>query len=167
MKSIKHASWTSIGALLLTFWLGTAQSVWAGDESLVVIVNSANPVENISLGDLKKLFLSDKTRWDTGKSVATVMLASGAPERIAFLKIVCHVSDSDFAKYFVQAAFSGKEVSPPKEVSSAAALKSSVGSTPGAIGFVKASELSAADSTVKAVKIDGVAASDAGYKIKM
>jgi hypothetical protein len=116
---------------------------------------------------LKKLFLTDKSRWDTGKSVATVMLPSGAPERSAFLKVVCHVSDADFAKYFVQAAFAGKEVSPPKEVGSAAAIKSTVGSLPGGIGFVKASEFSAADTTVKAVKVDGVAATDPAYKLKM
>jgi hypothetical protein len=94
------------------------------------------------------------------------MLAPGAPERTAFLKIVCGMTDADLGKYFLQAAFTGKSATPPKEVSSAAAVKSFVASSPGAIGFIKASDLQAGDTTVKTVKVD-TAASDPGYKIKM
>jgi hypothetical protein len=73
-------------------------------------------VDNLSLGELKKLFMSDRSKWDTGKSVAPVMVAAGAPERTAFLKIVCGMNDGDFSKYFLQAAFTGKSATPPKEV---------------------------------------------------
>jgi ABC-type phosphate transport system substrate-binding protein len=145
--------------------LGVAPSAWAG-EGIVVIVNSANPVENLSLGELKKLFLGDKSRWDTGKAVAPVMVGPGAPERAAFLKIVCGMSDADMSKYFMQAAFTGKSVTPPKDVGSAAAVKNVVSSSPGAIGFVKASDM-AGGTGIKAVKIEGAEASDGGYKIKM
>jgi len=138
-------------------------------DPLVVIVNAANPVDNLTLGELKKLFLSDRSRWDTGKAVAPVMVAAGSPDRAAFLKIVCGMSDADFGKYFLQAAFTGKSATPPKEVSSAASVKNFVASSPGAIGFVKAGDFhgDGSDGGVKAVKIDGAAASDPGYKLKM
>jgi ABC-type phosphate transport system substrate-binding protein len=139
----------------------------AGGEHIVVIVNAANPVDNLSLSDLKKLWLSDKSHWDSGKAVAPVMLAAGAPERAAFLKIVCGMNDADFSKYFLQAAFTGKSATPPKEVGGAASVKSTVGSSPGAIGFVKVSEYSPSDASIKAVKVDGVAADDPAYKLKM
>ncbi len=64
-------------------------------------MNPANPVDNLSLGELKKLFLSDRSRWDTGKAVAPAMLAAGAPERTAFLKIVCGMNDAELSKYFL------------------------------------------------------------------
>jgi ABC-type phosphate transport system substrate-binding protein len=92
----------------------------------VAIVNTTNPVDNLSLADLKKIFLSDRSRWDTGKAVAPVISVAGAPERTAFLKTVCHMSDADFSKYFVQAAFTGKDVTPPKEVPSGREVKSAV-----------------------------------------
>jgi ABC-type phosphate transport system substrate-binding protein len=133
----------------------------------VVIVNSANPVDNLSLAELKKLFLGDKGRWDTGKAVAPVMMTPGAPERNAFLKLVCGMNDADLAKYFMQAAFSGKSATPPKEVGSGSAVKAFVAAAAGAIGFVKAGDLPAGDATVKVVKIDGAAAGDPGYKLKM
>lgn len=163
----KYGSFTHVisGLAILAFCLSMAPSAWAGD-AIVVIVNSANPVENLSLGDLKKLFLGDKGRWDTGKAVAPVMVTGGAPERAAFLKIVCGMSDADMGKYFMQAAFTGKTVTPPKDVGSAAAVKNMVSTSPGAIGFVKASDFPGG-AGIKAVKIDGVDASDAGYKIKM
>jgi ABC-type phosphate transport system substrate-binding protein len=139
----------------------------AAGDPIVVIVNAANPVDNLSVGELKKLFLSDRSRWDTGKAVAPVMLAAGAPERAAFLKIVCGLSDADLGKYFLQAAFTGKSATPPKEVGSAGAVRAFVAASPGAIGFVKAGDLPSGDAAVKAVKVDGAAAGDAGYKLQM
>jgi ABC-type phosphate transport system substrate-binding protein len=146
---------------------GSVLLLKAAGDPIVVIVNNENPVDNLSMAELNKLFLSDRSRWDTGKAVAPVMLVGGAPERTSFLKIVCGMDDADLKKYFLAAAFSGKTVTPPKEVGSASTLKSFVAGSPGAIGFLKASDLPAGDSTVKAVKIEGAAASDPGYKLKM
>jgi ABC-type phosphate transport system substrate-binding protein len=157
-----------VTALTLSF-AGPVSSVQAAGDPIVVIVNAANPVDSLTVSDLKKLFLSDRSKWDTGKSVAPVMVTAGAPERTSFLKIVCGMSDADFSKYFLQAAFTGKSATPPKEVSSAAGLKAFVTSSPGAIGFVKAGDFhgDGSDGGVKAVKVDGLAAPDAGYKLKM
>jgi ABC-type phosphate transport system substrate-binding protein len=154
------------GLAILAVFLVLAPVARAGD-AIVVIVNNSNPVDNLSAGEVKKLFLSDRSRWETGKAVAPVMLGPGAPERTSFLKIVCGMSDSDLGKYFMQAAFTGKSATPPREMGSASAVKSFVAASPGAIGFLKASDLTTGDTTVKAVKVDGVAASDPGYKIKM
>jgi hypothetical protein len=41
--------------------------VEAASDPIVVIGNVANPVENLSMSDLKKLFMSDRSRWETGK----------------------------------------------------------------------------------------------------
>lgn len=151
---------------MLLFLVCSRPAQAAGDH-IVVIVNTANPVDNLSLNDLKKLWLSDKSHWDSGKAVAPVMLGPGAAERVAFLKIVCGMNDGDFSKYFLQAAFTGKSATPPKEVSSTAAVKSVVGGSPGAIGFIKVSDYSPADASIKAVKVDGVTADDPSYKLRM
>jgi ABC-type phosphate transport system substrate-binding protein len=148
--------------------LGATSAEAAGDP-IVVIVNSANPVDNLSMGELKKLFLSERSRWDTGKAVAPVMLVPGAAERTSFLKMVCGMNDADLGKYFMQAAFTGKSATPPKEVGSSGAVKAFVASSPGSIGFVKGLDFhgDGSDGGIKAVKIDGTAAGDAGYKLKM
>jgi len=136
---------------------------------IVVVVNNSNPIENLSVADLRKIFLSDRSRWDTGKAVAPVIVAAGSPERSAFLKIVCSMSDAEFNKYFVHAAFTGTDLTPPKEVSSSRDVKTAVAASPGAIGFVRALDFhgDGSDGGVKAIKVDGMAASDSGYKLKM
>jgi ABC-type phosphate transport system substrate-binding protein len=155
----------AVCALLLA---APKESSAAGSEALVVIVNSSNPVDNVTMSDLRKLFLSERDRWETGKSVAPVLLTAGQPERVAFLKEVCGMSDADFSNYFVKAEFAGKSATPPREVGSAREVKSVVASSPGGIGFVRASELhgDSSDGGVKAVKVDGLSASDPGYKLK-
>jgi len=153
-------------AVVVLMFLSVVSMARAGD-TIVVIVNNANPADNLKLGDLKKLFMSERSRWDTGKAVAPVMVGAGAPERTAFLKIVCGMNDADFNKYFVTAAFTGKDVTPPKEVGSAKEVKSVVAGSPGAIGFVRASEFSSGDSSIKALKIEGSATGDTTYKLKM
>ncbi len=114
------------------------QQAWTADSGpIVVIVNQANPVQNLSLAELRKIFLSVHSRWETGKTIAPVIASRGAPERSAFLKAVCGMSNAEFSKYFVQAAFTGKDVTPPREVSSGRDVKSIVAGSPGAIGFIR------------------------------
>ena len=141
----------------------------ATGDPIVVIVNGANPVDDLSMGELKKLFMSDRSKWDTGKAVAPVMVVAGPAERTAFLKIVCGMNDADFSKYFLQAAFTGKSATPPREVPSSQGVKSVVGSSPGAIGFVKAGDFhgDGSEGAIKAVKVDGMTAGDSSYKLKM
>lgn len=174
MKKHSNVAFVLLAAAILAGLTGArliapAHPVEAAGDPIVVIVNAANPVDNLSISDLKKLFLSDRSKWDTGKSVAPVMVTAGAPERTAFLKIVCGMSDGDFSKYFLQAAFTGKSATPPKEVTSAQSVKANVAGSPGAIGFVKAADFhgDGSDGGVKSVKIDGMTAADAGYKLRM
>ncbi len=143
---------------------------WAVDGGpIVVIVNQANPVQNVSMAELRKIFLSEHNRWDTGKAIAPVIAAPGAAERSAFLKIVCGMRDAEFGKYFVQAAFTGKDVTPPREVLSGRDVKSIVAGSPGAIGFIRALDFhgDGSDGGVKAVKVEGLLASDPGYKLRI
>jgi ABC-type phosphate transport system substrate-binding protein len=158
-----------VAVLLAAAMVIPPQTAQAGGDPIVVIVNGANPAESVSISDLKKLFLSDRSKWDTGKSVAPVIVSAGAPERSAFLKQVCGMSDAAFGKYFMHAAFTGKSAPPPKEVTSASSVKSFVASSPGAIGFVKAMDFhgNGSDGGVKALKIDGVEPGDPNYKLRM
>jgi ABC-type phosphate transport system substrate-binding protein len=137
-------------------------------DPIVVIVNASNPVDNLSMGDLRKLFLADRGRWVTGREVSPVMLAAGTPERTRFLKVVCGMNDSDFDRYYLRADFTGKSATPPKVVSSVREVRRIVGNSPGAIGFVRYSDFHGDnDSVIKTVRIDGNAPTDAGYKLHL
>jgi ABC-type phosphate transport system substrate-binding protein len=160
------------GAILImaaAIWsLVSVDPVKAAGDPIVVIVNRANPVDNLSMAELRKLFLSDRSRWDTGRAVAPVMLGAGAPERVLFLKVVFGMNEADLERYFLQADFTGKSVTRPKEVGSEREVRRMVGNSPGAIGFVRFSDLhDPSDSVIKVVRIDGAAPRDAAYRIHL
>jgi len=140
-------------ALVLSFLCALA-AVWpwqarvtAGDE-VDVIVNKANDTGELALADAKKIFMGDKSVWGSGKRVTILMLAPGQPERAVILREIYKMSESDYGKYFLQAAFSGRVTAPPKDVGSAAQMKQLVAANPGAIGYLKKSDV---DDTVKVV----------------
>lgn len=164
-----HAKFGFLAAGILAMSLLLVVPAAGAGDPIVVIVNGTNPIENLSMAELRKIFLSDRSRWDNGKSVAPIVVAVGAAERTAFLKIVCGMNDSDFNKYFVQAAFTGKDVTPPKEVGSGREVKANVAGSAGGIGFIKALEFhgDGSDGGVKALKIDGLTAADSAYKLRM
>jgi ABC-type phosphate transport system substrate-binding protein len=125
-----------------------ARHAAAAEDGVAIIVNKANPTADLTLADAKKIFMGDKSTWPNGKRITVLMLAQGQPERAVVLRVIYKMSEADYGKYFLQAAFTGKVSAPPKDVASPAVVKGEVGANPGAVGYVKASE---ADDSVKIV----------------
>ena len=136
-------------ALVYIVWCAIPSlRVAAAGEEVDIIVNKANPVNDLSMADAKKIFVGDKGSWPNGKRITVLMLAQGQPERAVLLHDVYKMGEADYSKYFMQAAFTGKVEAPPKEVGSAAAVKQAVAANVGAIGYVKGADV---DDSVKVV----------------
>lgn len=136
---------------------------WAADDDLAVVVNKDNPVDNVTKAQLRKMILGEQGQWSNGKKVA-VLLRSSGPEREAVLKSICSMSSLEFEQYLVHASFNGEAGGAPKSLASGVAIRLLIVSVPGAIGFLHMSDV---NDSVKAVKLDGVAAGGAGYKLKV
>jgi hypothetical protein len=152
--------------VILTLLLfGVAAAVLAADEpaELAVIVNKSTTQETITSGELRQMILGEKVKWSDGKKVTPVQTPAESPERALLLKMVCKMSDAVLKRYYMQAAFTGKDIAPPTDVPSAAALKQFVARTPGAIGCILATEV---DKTVSVLKVDGSAPGDPAYKLR-
>ena len=70
------------------------------------------------------------------------MAAPGSAERAVILKNVYKMSENDYAKYFLQASFTGAISAPPKDATSSAQIKQLVAENPGAIGYVSQQDVS-------------------------
>ena len=136
----------------------------SGDEALAIIVNKPNPIDNVSLTQLRKIFMADQTRWPSGQRVTVVMRAPGQDERTAALRLIYRMSERDYNRYFLRGTFTGETQSVPKTLASAAGVGKFVFNVPGAIGYVLASEV---DPSVKVVRVDGQAPWDGGYPLKL
>jgi ABC-type phosphate transport system substrate-binding protein len=133
-------------------------------EPLVFIVHRSNPADNLSLQDLKKLFRGERRKWAHGRNVTLVMREPGAPERNSVLEHVYAMDDAEFAKYFLHAAFVGQVSGPPKQLNSSVGMLKFVFNVPGAIGYVRASEL---DDSVKPIQINGLPHQHPDYPVRL
>lgn len=133
--------WLAFGFFAFTCSLQTS-----ADGEVAIIVNPSNSATTLSAGDLHRIFLGDKSTWPNGKHVFVVMGPPGSAERATILKDVYKMSESEYAKYFLQATFTGAVSAPPKDASSTAEVKQLVAQNPGAIGYVKEAD---ADDSVK------------------
>jgi ABC-type phosphate transport system substrate-binding protein len=132
-------------------------------EDLAVIVNKTNPVQNLTILQLRKILLGAEGKWPAGKKIAVLMPMPGTPGRDGLLRIVCGMNETDFTLHFLHASFNGDAGDPPRSIAASVQLRDLVAGTPNALGFVGASD---ADDSVKIVTIDGSGPGQTGYKLK-
>jgi ABC-type phosphate transport system substrate-binding protein len=126
---------------ILALWLvaghAQAQPVGAGSEEVDVVVNKANRLSSLSLEEARKIFLGERSSWTSGKHIAVLMLAAGQAERAVVLRDLYKMTESDYTKYFLRAAFTGRVQAPPKDVSNSSQMKACLAANPEAIGYLR------------------------------
>ena len=133
------------------------------ERCLAVIVNQSNPVENLSLAELRRIFRADRNHWPDGRRVTIALREPGKPERATVLREIYQMTERDFSRYFLQATFTGEALSTPKTLATASGVRKFVFNVPGAIGCVRAGEV---DETVKVIRLDGRLPGEKGYRLQ-
>jgi len=142
---------------------GAVPAAQSGDqEPLAIIVNRANPVDNLSLDELRRAFLGGQQHWPNGRKITVVMRPPGDVGRDIMLRGVCRMTEPEFQKYVLQATFTGETTGGPRVLDTSLGVRRFVFNVPGAIGYVRLSEV---DDTVKVIRIDGRAPSEVGYPL--
>lgn len=133
-------------------------------DSLGIVVNRSNPVENLSVAELRKIFLGEQSHWSNGRRITVVMLEPGKQERQAVLTQICLMNDKDFDQHFSQGGSGGETRTAPKILPTSADVLKFVGNVPGAIGYVRVTE---ADDSVKMVHVDSRLPGDKDYGVRL
>ena len=124
---------------------GLVETVVALD-GIAIVVNPENPVSDLDIDTIAKIYTGEITNWkDVGGNDAEIVLIgreAGSGTRDGFESIV---DVKDACKY-------------DQELTSTGAVIAGVAANPNAFGYAS---LSAVDDTVKAVTVEGVAASEA------
>lgn len=149
-------------ALGAAVWIPQTQA--AKDESLAIIVNQSNPVENVSTEELRKIFLGERSHWPNGRRITLVMMESGQPERKTILRDICHMSENEFSRHFLHGLFTGEVFVSPKTLATPVGVRKFVFNVPGAIGYVRASDV---DRSVKIVRLDERLPEDKEYRLRV
>jgi ABC-type phosphate transport system substrate-binding protein len=134
------------------------------EDNLAIVVNTTNSVDSLSLAELRKVFLGERSHWPNGRRITLVMMEPGQPERKALIREVCQMSESDFSRHFLHGVFTGEVFVSPKTLASPVGVRKFVFNVPGAIGYVRASDV---DSSVKIIRVDGRLPSDKEYGLRI
>jgi hypothetical protein len=133
-------------------------------DSIGIVVNRSNPVENLSFAELRKIFLGEQSHWSNGRRITLLMLEPGKQERQAVLSQIYRMDDKDFDKYFLESTPTGETHAAPKTLSNSTEVLKFVFNVPGAIGYVRVTE---ADDSVKVVHVDSRLPGDKDYSIRL
>src|SRR5215468_12055135 len=133
-------------------------------EGLAIIVNTKNPVGNLTLWQLREIFLGERQWWPSRRRVVLCALPAGSAERQTVLRVVYAMNDKDFDKYFLWGLFRGEFVTSPTILGTPKDVRRFVANTPGAVAYLRAADL---DSSVKVVTIDSLRPEDDGYPLRL
>lgn len=136
----------------------------ARENSLAIVVNRSNPVEGVSVKELRKIFLGQRGQWPHGRRIAVVMMEPGKPERATMLREVFRMSEETYQDYLLKGLFTGDVFVSPKILASPAVVRKFILNAPGAIGYLRVDDV---DNTVKVLKVDGKLPDDKEYALQL
>ena len=140
------------------------QSRAAVEDSLAIVVNRSNPVDSLSFPELRKIFMGEQDHWSNGRRITVVMMEPGRVERQAVLAQIYKMDEKDFNQYFLHSMFTGELHAAPKALGSSTEVLKFVFNIPGAIGYLKSSEV---NDSVKVVRIDSRLPGEKDYAIRL
>jgi ABC-type phosphate transport system substrate-binding protein len=163
-------------ALIAMALLSFGAASWAAADDVAVIVHKSNPVDGLTMGQLRKIVMGTQSKWPNDQRIAVLMTTPGMPERDTTLRIVCGMSETSFRSHFAHASFRegvanlhGPKWSPPEMAEpptvagSSMQVRQAVAGAANALGFIKASQL---DGSVKVITLDGSRPGQPAYKLK-
>jgi hypothetical protein len=133
------------------------------DVDVAVVVHPDTPVSNLTLTEVRKVFLGDRQYWSSNLPVVLLLRAPVARERNVVLKIIYQMSEAQFKQYWIAKIFRAEAASAPKVVYSNDMANELVTAVPGAIAFIDAREVRAG---AKIIRVDGHLPGEAGYPLR-
>ncbi len=151
-----------IGGLgLLALSCLQAQSQRTSDIALVV--NRDTPVSDVSLEDVRKIFLGDRQYWTAKIPVVLFIRAPGTREHDVGLKLIYQMDEVQFKRYWIAKIFRAESATAPKIVYSDDMANELTSAIPGAIALIDARDVGTG---VKVLRIDGQLPGQPDYPLK-
>src|ERR1700681_223020 len=129
-----------------------------------VVASPDVSVTNLSIADLRRLFLGDKQFWTPKLRVALLIRAPVARERAAVVWTICKMSEAQFGQYWIGKTMRAECTSSPLQFTSNQQALNLVSNPPGAIAIVNASQV---PSGTKVLAIEGKLPNQPGYKLQI
>jgi ABC-type phosphate transport system substrate-binding protein len=133
------------------------------DVDVAVVVHPDTPITNLSMSEVRKVFLGDRQYWSTNIPIVLLIRAPVARERDVVLKIIYQMSESQFKQYWIAKIFRAESATAPKVVYSNDMANQLVTAIPGAIAFIDSKDVKPG---AKVLRVDGRLPGEAGYPLR-
>ena len=141
----------------------SAASQDPASSAIAIVVHKDLPVDNLSLDDLRSIFLADQQFWPDRTRITLLVRAAQSEERTFILNRIYEMSEAQFRQYWIAKMFRAEVPRGPKIVLSAGMALDLVVAIPGSISFTRADSVT---DSVKVVRVDGLLPGDPGYPLK-
>ena len=131
----------------------------ANPNALAVIVNKANPVNGISLEELRKILLGNQTTWRGSRKIVLLLPTIGTPERQTTLHLLA-MDETNYKKYWLDKASDGSGTVAPASAPASGIAVNLVAETEDAIAVVPLADVKG---SVKILRVSGALPGDSGY----
>ena len=128
-----------------------------------VVVNPHVPVEDISLEDLRKIFLGERQFWSSNMPVVPLIRPQGSPEREVLLRVIFKMSESEYKKYWIAKVFRAEATNEPAVAPTNSFANDAVSAIPGSITCENIKDV---PHGAKVLRIDGHKPGDPGYPLR-
>jgi ABC-type phosphate transport system substrate-binding protein len=135
----------------------------ADSEPVAIVVHNNVEVDNLSLQDLRNIFLANQQFWPDRTRIILLVRAPKSEERDFVLNRIYRMDEAQFRQYWIAKMFRAEVPRGPKIVFSNDMALELVIAIPGSISFIRASEVT---DDVRLVRVDGKLPSDDGYPLK-
>jgi len=154
--------------LVAAFLLTSSPAVLAQDavpvsSAMAIVAHKDLPVDNLSLAELRSIFLADRQFWEDRTRITLLVRAPKSDERSFILERIYQMSEAQFRQYWIAKMFRAEVPRGPKIVLSNGMALDLVVAIPGSISFALAD---AVNEDVKVIRIEGLLPGDDGYPLK-
>ena len=128
-----------------------------------VIANGDVPVDNLSLAEVRKIYLGDRQFWTGSLRVAPLVRAPVARERAMVVWTVCKMSEAQFSKHWLSKVMRAESTTMLRQFTNNQAGIELVKVVPGSIAIVNAAQVPPG---ARVIKIDGHVPGDPDYPLR-
>jgi ABC-type phosphate transport system substrate-binding protein len=130
---------------------------------IAIVVHKDTTVEDLSLQDLRSIFLANQQFWPDRTRITLLVRAPKSDERDFVLNRIYQMDEAQFRQYWIAKMFRAEVPRGPKIVFSNDMALELVVAIPGSISFIKADQVSG---DVRLLRVDGKLPDDDGYPLR-
>lgn len=162
MKQLSHQLQYAAVLLIACLVVGRCPAAAQSASDVAIIVHPDVPIANLSLADLRKIFMGDRQFWTSNLRITLLVRSPVARERDVVLKTIYQMSDAQFRQYWIGKVFRAEAASGPKIVYSNEMAGDLVAGIPGSIAFVDAAQV---PKNVKVIKVNNLLPGEKAYPL--